>query len=86
MLTVKTVGASGQISLGKEYAGQNVLIDKIEEGVWVIKTGEFIPHSERWLHQPEVEKPLSRALQWAQKNKPSETDLDALTRKVGKQK
>ncbi|MGH8610437.1 MAG: DUF2080 family transposase-associated protein, partial [Gammaproteobacteria bacterium] len=33
MAVVKTVGNSGQISLGKEYAGRTVLMDEIEPGV-----------------------------------------------------
>ena len=49
---VKQVGASGHISLGKEFAGRTVLIDSTEPGVWVIKTAQTIAHSELWLHQP----------------------------------
>jgi hypothetical protein len=37
---VKQVGASGQISLGKEFAGRTALIDNTEPGVWVIKTAQ----------------------------------------------
>ena len=33
MSVVKTVGSSGQISLGKKFAGQTVLLDEIETGV-----------------------------------------------------
>ena len=40
MENIKSVGRSGQISLGKKYAGQTVLIDQIETGVWVIKVGD----------------------------------------------
>jgi hypothetical protein len=49
---VKQVGASGQISLGKEFAGRTVVIDSSTPGVWVIKTAQTIPDSELWLHQP----------------------------------
>ena len=40
---VKQVGASGQISLGKEFAGRTVVIDSSTPGVWVIKTAQTIP-------------------------------------------
>jgi hypothetical protein len=30
-VVIKTVGASGQISLGKKYAGRTVIIEQIEE-------------------------------------------------------
>lgn len=49
MAVVKQVGASGQISLGKDFAGRTVLVDSPEAGVWVIKTATTIPYSERWL-------------------------------------
>ena len=54
MAVIKTVGSSGQIALGKKYAGRYVMIDEPEPGVWVIKLGEFVPDNERWLHTPEV--------------------------------
>ena len=71
------MGASGQISLGKEFAGRTVLIDNTEPGVWVIKTAQTIPDSELWLHQPEAAARLDRAMA-AMGEPPGATDLDAL--------
>lgn len=82
MSTVKTIGSSGQIALGKEYAGRHVLVDEVEAGVWVIKLGDFIPKNERWLHEPEVRASLDRAIRWAEENPPTETDLDELERRI----
>ena len=76
-LVAKQVGRSGQISLGKEYAGRTVLIDSSEPGVWVIKTAQTIPDSELWLHQPEALARLDRAL-LAMGEAPSAADLHAL--------
>ncbi|MEW6667131.1 MAG: hypothetical protein AB1512_18160 [Thermodesulfobacteriota bacterium] len=84
MVTVKTVGNSGQISLGKEYAGRHVLIDQIEEGVWLIKTGTFVPDSESWIHTPQVSAELDRAVAWAGENPPTETSPDELEGKLQK--
>jgi putative transposon-encoded protein len=50
---VKTIGAGGQIYLGKEFAGQHVLVTQTEPGVWRIKTASVIPHDELWMHIPE---------------------------------
>ncbi len=36
---MKRVGASGQISLSKEFAGCTVVVDSSAPGFWVIKTG-----------------------------------------------
>ena len=69
---VKIVGSNGQISLGKEFAGKMVLIDNINESTWIIKTGNFIPDSEQWLHAPEVSKKLDQALAWAEKHEPKD--------------
>ena len=77
-MTVKTIGRSGQIALGKQYAGRQVLIEEIEPGVWVMKLGEFVPDNERWLHQPEVKAVVDKAIRWAEENKPTETALDEL--------
>jgi len=67
---VKIVGNNGQLSLGKELAGKMVLIDQVDEGTWIIKSGEFIPDSEKWLHQAPHSQKLDHALQWAKNNPP----------------
>ena len=82
MTAVKTIGASGQISLGKEYAGRNVLVEQIEPGVWVVKLGEFIPDSEKWLHQPNIKEDLDEAVAWAEKHSPKSSDLNALAKSL----
>jgi hypothetical protein len=82
MAVIKTVGSSGQIALGKQYAGRHVVVEELEPGVWVIKLGEFVPDSERWLHAPEVSRQLDEALAWAAKNPPQETDLTDLEEKL----
>jgi hypothetical protein len=74
---VKQVGASGQISLGKEFAGRTVVIDNSTPGVWVIKTAQTIPDNELWLHQPEAAARLDRALATIDQP-PVAADLDAL--------
>ena len=84
MASVKTIGSSGQIALGKEYAGRHVLIDEIERGVWLVKLGDFVPDSERWLHEPSVGRSLDRAIAWAEKNPPRKTSLTRLTRRPGR--
>jgi hypothetical protein len=82
MATIKTIGRSGQIALGKEYAGRSVLIDQLEPGVWIIKLGEFIPDSERWLYDAQVQHEVEEAIAWAEQNPPRPTDLEALTARL----
>ena len=78
MNTVKTIGKSGQIAIGKEYAGRKVLVDEVQPGVWVVKLGEFVPDSERWLSHSQVSGELDEAIHWAEVNAPRETDLETL--------
>ena len=67
---IKTVGSSGQISLGKKFAGQTVMLDEIEAGVWIVKIGRFIPDNEKWLHRPDVQAELNEAIAWQRKTRP----------------
>ena len=62
---IKSMGSSGQISLGKEYAGRQVLVENPEPGVWVIRTATVIPDNEKWMYTPAVKKNLTAALAWA---------------------
>ena len=70
---IKTIGSSGQISLGKKFAGQSVMLEEIEAGVWIVKLGRFIPDSEKWLHGPGVQAELNEAIAWAGENPPKDT-------------
>jgi hypothetical protein len=78
MSTIKTIGRSGQIALGEEYAGRSVLVDELEPGVWIIKLGQFIPDSERWLDDTQVQQEVEEAIAWAECNPPRPTDLEDL--------
>lgn len=41
--SVKIIGANGQISLGKQFAGRQVLVEEREPGVWLVRTATVIP-------------------------------------------
>ena len=80
--TVKTIGVNGQISLGKEFAGQQVLIEVPETGVWLIRTADVIPHNERWLHEPEQRKKLDAAMAWAAEHGTSTENADDILNRL----
>jgi hypothetical protein len=84
MEVIKSVGRSGQISLGKKYAGQTVVVDQIETGVWIVKVGQFVPNSELWLHQPQVRTEIDEAVAWAKKNPPKKSSLKAISFRLKK--
>jgi hypothetical protein len=82
---VKTVGPSGQISLGKQHAGEHVLITEVESGFWQIKTADVIPHNERFWHQPHVAERMDQALERARRTPAranTEEEIEALFAKA----
>ena len=83
--SVKIIGANGQISLGKQYAGRQVLVEEQEPGVWLVRTATIIPDNERWLHQAKTADDLQNALSWAQANPPTDADVDAMLEKLNGQ-
>ena len=82
-IQTKIVGASGQISLGKQYAGLQVMIEEIEPGEWRIQSAITIPTSQTWVHSKEAQAELDSALDWAAKNPPKQTALASLSKKLG---
>ena len=76
--TVKVIGANGQISLGKQFAGRQVLVEEQEIGVWLIRTATVIPDNERWLHEAQAASDLARALEWSKRNPASDSQTDTL--------
>lgn len=73
--SIKVIGASGQISLGKEYAGRTVLVEEREPGVWHIRTARVVPDNERWL-TPEAREKIARAVAWAEEHPVGELTLE----------
>lgn len=85
---VKVVGSNGQISLGKQFAGRQVLVQEQEPGVWLVRTATVIPDNERWLHESQAAADLQRAVAWsashpAQDNG-AEAQLDELLSSAGR--
>lgn len=74
--SVKMIGANGQISLGKQFAGRQVLVEEQEPGVWLIRTATVIPDNESWLQHPKAADDLAKALVWAKANPATDDALD----------
>lgn len=77
---IKTVGMSGQISVGKALAGQNFVLEALPNGDVLLKKAVVIPVNEAWAHTPEMKERLKVAREWADRTPRQETDLDALDR------
>jgi hypothetical protein len=75
--SVKTIGPNGQISLGKQFAGRQVIVEQREPGVRLVRTATIVPDNERWVHEPKAAADLAAALNWAAANPPSDKSTDA---------
>ena len=80
--SIKVIGVNGQISLGKQFAGRQVLVEEKEPGVWLIRTATVIPDNERWLQEPQAVADLTRALDWTKTNSANDTNVDTLIEKL----
>lgn len=80
--SVKVIGTNGQISLGKQYAGRQVLVEESEPGVWLVRTATVIPDNEQWLHSSKASTDLANALSWAAINPPSDGALNETLRRI----
>ena len=75
---IKVVGKSGQISLGKRYAGKTLRLERQENGSIVLTAVAMVPEGQLWaLEEPDRSR-IARGLAWAAKTRPQETDLDTL--------
>lgn len=81
--SVKIIGANGQISLGKQYAGRQVLIEEQEPGVWLVRTATVVPDNERWVHEPQAAADLNASLDWSQAHAPDDKDAEARLERLG---
>jgi len=76
---VKVVGQSGQISLGKRYAGKTLRMETHTDGTIVLTPVALVPESQLWtLMEPHRER-IAAGMEWAREHAPEETDFDVLT-------
>jgi hypothetical protein len=78
---IKTVGRSGQVSLGKAYAGKTLRLQRQDDGSILLTPVAVIPESQLWTLQEPHRSAIERGLAWAAANPPAETDLDELLEK-----
>ena len=81
---IKVVGKSGQISLGKRYAGKTLELQRLEDGSLLLRAVAMVPESQLWTLQEPHRSRIARGLAWAAETKPRESDPDALLRQARK--
>lgn len=81
---LKMVGTSGQLSLGKKFAGRYFKVEPQPDGALLLRPMTLIPAAEAWAHEPGMLDQLRRAGEWAERTPAAETKLDNLTAKTAK--
>jgi hypothetical protein len=78
---IKVVGKSGQISLGKSYAGKTLRLERRSDGTMILTAVAIVPESQVWtLEEPDRSR-IARGLTWAAETPARETDLKTLTKR-----
>jgi|CXWL01.1.fsa_nt_gi hypothetical protein len=78
---IKRVGKSGQISLGKQHAGQYFREERQPDGS-IILVPVVVLSKSHWSVRDHAQ--IREAIAWAGENLPEESDLDALVKKADK--
>ena len=73
---IKVVGKSGQISLGKSYAGKTFRLERRQDGTVVLTAVAMVPESQLWTLEEPHRSRITRGLAWAARTSPAETDLE----------
>ncbi len=78
---IKVVGKSGQISLGKKYAGKTLRLLRRDDGSILITSVAMVPESQLWTFEEPHRSRIARGLAWAAETAPQETDIDVLLKR-----
>lgn len=81
---IKRVGKSGQISLGKSYAGKTLRLERLADGRIQLTAVAMVPESQLWTLTEPHRSRIERGLVWARQNKPRETSVESLLKRRSK--
>jgi hypothetical protein len=77
-LEFKVVGKSGQISLGKRFAGKTLRLERRADGTMLLTAVAMVPEHQMWILQEPHRSRIARGLAWAAATQPQDTDIDSL--------
>ena len=83
---IKVVGKSGQISLGKSYAGKTLRLERRSDGTMLLTAVAVVPVSQLWTLEEPHRSQIARGLTWAASTEAKETSLEALTKRAGRRR
>jgi hypothetical protein len=83
---IKVVGKSGQISLGKRYAGKTLELQRLDDGSLLLRAVAMVPESQLWTLAEPHRSRIARGLDWAARTEPRSSDPDSLLKQRGKRR
>ena len=83
---IKVVGRSGQISLGKRYAGKTLELQRLDDGSLLLRAVAMVPESQLWTLEETHRSRIARGLAWAAHTEPRESAPDSLLKGKGKRR
>jgi len=75
---IKRVGKSGQISLGKRYAGKTFSVRHQPDGSLLLTSVAMVPESLLWTLREPHRSAIIKGMTWAESTPPADTDLDTI--------
>ena len=78
---IKVVGKSGQISLGKRFAGKMLRLERRKDGTVLLTAVAMVPESQMWTFDEPHRSRIERGLAWAAQTEPRETDPVSLLKR-----
>jgi hypothetical protein len=78
---IKVVGKSGQISLGKRFAGKTLRVERRRDGTVLLTAVAMVPESQLWTLEAPHRAEIERGLAWAAAHPARETDIDGVLKR-----
>jgi len=78
---IKVVGKSGQISLGKSYAGKPLRVERRPDGSILLTAVALVPESQLWTLEEPGRSRIASGLAWAAATPAAESDVEKLARR-----
>jgi len=81
---VLTVPPNGQISIGKQWAGREVMVEIVDDNRLIITAGAFVPHDMSTFYTKEAQTQLADFNQWSERTPAKKTNLNQLKKRFGR--
>ncbi len=81
-----TVASNGQISIGKAWAGRQIIVEEIAEGELYIRAGVFVADSQKTFHTKAAKDSLAEFNDWEERKFKKDSKSSDIFAQLRKQK